>query len=56
MEIKEIKRLIQTFEKKKVHYSQMNSWNRNGYEGWNKGIDECIKTLERKIKRLGSGK
>jgi hypothetical protein len=52
MTLKELKRLKDTYLRKKVHYSQMNSWNRNGFEGWNEGIDECIKTLDRKIKKL----
>lgn len=52
----ELKRLIKSLENKKIHYSQMTSWNRNGLEGWNNGIDECIKSLNRKLKRLQVGK
>jgi len=49
---KELKALIKAIEKNRVHYSQMNSWNRNMYEGYNDGLDKASSILKNKLKRL----
>ncbi len=51
-EKKQLERIKKSFEKKKIHYSQMNSWNRLGCEGYNEALNECIKIIDRKIKKL----
>lgn len=48
-------KLKKAFEMKKIHYSQMTSWNRQFGEGYNDGVDECIKIVDRRIKKLKNG-
>jgi len=50
--IKHLNSLIKSLDKRKIHYSTMVSWNRQGCEGYNEGIRECMNIIQRKIKRL----
>jgi hypothetical protein len=52
MTLRELKSLKKTFEKKRIHYALMTSWSRPRGEGYNEGLLDCIKVLDRKIKKL----
>lgn len=51
-ELKWITAFISNLKKYRIHYSQSTSWTRNSDEGWNSGIDFCIKRLEKRQKLL----
>jgi hypothetical protein len=48
---KELKKILRLVSKGKVHYSEMNSFNRQRCEGWNDALNVTIKLLNRQINK-----
>lgn len=49
--IKLLKNLKKSIEKKDIHYSQMCSWNRQWGEGYNRGLSDVIHLINQRIKK-----
>lgn len=48
----DLKQLIKTMKKQHIPYQVMTSWNRDRSEGYNDGVTQCIKIIERKLKKI----
>ena len=51
-EIQKYKYLANRFKSKLIPYYEVASWQEGAREGFNQGVESCIATVERKIKKL----